>query len=149
MVPYREMEVRHKGKMELLPHAAADTEHLSRVEGAKQAVDQIFDLIQFKSVTNLKGDLPAGYVNAGARTVNGVGAVTRLDLARATDDAGSLAQARKTAEAMAAIWGALSSTTNPDRRSDLIARHGAALVKASNQHAVLLEKLGLQGPYAG
>ena len=42
MVPYREMEVRHRGKMELLPHAAADTEHLSRVEGAKQAVDQQF-----------------------------------------------------------------------------------------------------------
>ena len=88
MVPYREMEMRHRGKMELLPHAAADTEHLSRVEGAKQAVDQIFDLIQFKSVANLKGDLPAGYVNAGARTVNGVGAVTRLDLARAAGGCG-------------------------------------------------------------
>ena len=149
MVPYREMEVRHKGKMELLPHAAADTEHLSRVEGAKQAVDQIFDLIQFKSVTNLKGNLPEGYTNAGARTVNGVGAVTRLDLARATEDAEALAQARKTAEAMAAIWGALSATTNPDRRRELIERHGAALVKAGNQHAVLLEKLGLQGPYSG
>ena len=61
MVPYREMERRHKGKMELLPHAAADTEHLSRVEGARQAVDQIMDCIRYKSVTNLKGDLPEGY----------------------------------------------------------------------------------------
>jgi hypothetical protein len=148
MVPYREMEARHRGKMELLPHAAADTEHLSRVEGAKQAVDQIFDLIQFRAVTNLKGQLPAGYVNAGARTVNGVGAVTGLDLARATEDAEALAQARKSAEAMAAIWGALSSTVNPDRRRELIERHGATLVKAGNQHAALLEKLGLQGPYS-
>ncbi|MGB8314901.1 MAG: NAD(P)-dependent oxidoreductase [Aestuariivirga sp.] len=148
MVPYREMEARHRGKMELLPHAAADTEHLSRVEGAKQAVDQIFDLIQFKSVTNLRGQLPAGYSNAGARTVNGIGAVTGLDLARGTEDVEALAQARKTAETMAAIWGALSSTVNPERRRELIARHGAALVKAGNQHATLLEKLGLQGPYS-
>ncbi|MDO8353123.1 MAG: NAD(P)-dependent oxidoreductase, partial [Aestuariivirga sp.] len=149
MVPYREIEARHRGKMELLPHAAADTEHLSRVEGAKQAVDQIFDLIQFKAVTNLKGQLPAGYVNAGARTVNGVGAVTGLDLARATEDAEALAKARRTAEVMAAIWGALSSTVNSERRRELIERHGAALVKAGNQHAALLEKLGLQGPYSG
>ena len=149
MVPYREMEVRHRGKMELLPHAAADTEHLSRVEGAMQAVDQIFDLIQFKSVTNLKGQLPPGYVNAGARTVNGVGAVTGLDLARAAEDAEALTDARQAAETMAAIWGALSSTVNPERRHELIVRHGAALVKAGNQHATLLEKLGLQGPYSG
>ena len=49
---------------------------------------------------------------------------------------------------MAAIWGALSSTVDPERRRDLIARHGATLVKASNQHNALLEKLGLQGPYS-
>ena len=60
-----------------------------------------------------------------------------------------MAVARKQAEAMAAIWGALSATTNPDRRNDLIARYGAMLVKAGNQHQLLLEKLGLQGPYAG
>ena len=147
MVPYREMQSRHPGKMQLLPHAAADTEHLSRVEGACQAVDQIFDLIQFKSVTNLKGDLPQGYTNAGAHTVNGVGSVTADDLIRV--DNGTIARARKQAEAMAAIWGALSATTNPDRRKDLIERYGAMLVKAGNQHQVLLQKLGLQGPYSG
>ena len=146
MVPYREMETRHRGKMELLPHAAADTEHLSRVDGATQAVDQIFDLIQFKSVTNLKGELPAGYANAGARTVNGVGSVTADDLARVDDE--TIAQARKQAEAMAAIWGALAATTSPERRKDLIARYGAMLVKAGNEHNVLLEKLGLHGPYS-
>ncbi len=145
MVPYRDMEQRHRGKMQLLPHAAADTEHLSRVEGARQAVDQIFDLIQFKTVTNLKGELPAGYSNAGARTVNGVGSVTPGDLARVGEEA--IAEARKQAEAMAAIWGAISATTNPDRRLDLISRYGALLVKTGNQHQVLLEKLGLHGPY--
>ena len=42
MAPYLDLEKKHSGKLELLPHAAADTEHVSRVEGAKQAVDQIF-----------------------------------------------------------------------------------------------------------
>ena len=55
MVPYLQLHEKHKGKLELLPHAAADTEHVSRVEGAKQAVDQIIDCILYKSVTNLKG----------------------------------------------------------------------------------------------
>ena len=146
MAPYREMEVRHRGRMELLPHAAADTEHISRVEGACQAVDQIFDLIQFRVITNLKGELPEGYGNAGARTVNGVGNVTAIDLIRVTDEA--ILQARRNAETMAAIWGALSATTNADRRKELIARHGARLVKMGNQHEVLLEQLGLHGPYA-
>jgi hypothetical protein len=146
MVPYREMEVRHCGKMQLLPHAAADTEHMSRVDGAMQAVDQIFDLIQFKSVTNLKGELSVGYTDAGARTVNGVGAVTPGDLARVDNE--TIVQARKQAETMAAIWGALAATTNPDRRNDLIARYGAMLVKTGNQHQVLLEKFGLQGPFS-
>jgi lactate dehydrogenase-like 2-hydroxyacid dehydrogenase/phosphoserine aminotransferase len=146
MVPYREMETRHRGRMQLLPHAAADTEHISRVDGARQAVDQIFDLIQFKSVTNLKGDLPAGYSNAGANTVAGVGAVMKTDIARIDD--GSLAHLRHQAETMAAVWGAIAATTDADRRNELIARHGAALVKAGNQHATLLEKLGLMGPYA-
>jgi lactate dehydrogenase-like 2-hydroxyacid dehydrogenase/phosphoserine aminotransferase len=147
MTPYLDVEKRHRGKLQLLPHAAADTEHVSRVDGARQAVDQIFDLIQFKSVTNLKGILPAGYVNAGVRTVNGVGAVTAGDFARVDNHA--IAAARKTAETMAAFWGAISATTNPQRRTELIARYGAAVVKAGNEHGVLLEKLGLQGPYSG
>ncbi len=147
MAPYLAVEKRHTGKLQLLPHAAADTDHVSRVEGARQAVDQIFDLIQFKSVTNAKGTLPAGHANAGARTVNGVGSVTRDDFTRVDDDA--IAAARRTAETMAAFWGALSATTNVDRRQELIARYGAAVVMAGNQHDVLLEKLGLHGPYSG
>jgi hypothetical protein len=86
-------------------------------------------------------------VNAGVRTVNGVGAVTAGDFARVDNHA--IAAARKTAETMAAFWGAISATTNPQRRTELIARYGAAVVKAGNEHGVLLEKLGLQGPYSG
>lgn len=67
MVPYLPLAQHYADRILLLPHAAADTDHASRVAGAKQAVDQIFDAIVNKRVTNLKGDLPAGYVNAGVK----------------------------------------------------------------------------------
>ena len=70
MVPYIAIAKRFPDKLELLPHAAADTDHPSRVAGAKQAVDQIFAAIEFKRITNLKGDLPVGYLDAGLR--NGI-----------------------------------------------------------------------------
>jgi lactate dehydrogenase-like 2-hydroxyacid dehydrogenase len=67
MVPYLPLAKKYPGRIELLPHAAADTDHPSRVAGAKQAVDQIFDCILHKRVTNLKGDLPQGYIDAGVK----------------------------------------------------------------------------------
>ena len=70
MVPYIAIAKRFPDKLELLPHAAADTDHPSRVAGAKQAVDQIFAAIEFKRITNLKGDLPVGYLDAGLQ--NGI-----------------------------------------------------------------------------
>ena len=45
------------------------------VEAAKQAVDQIYDVIQFRKVVNIKGDLPQGYHDGQSKTVNGVGSV--------------------------------------------------------------------------
>lgn len=108
MVPYLDVEKKHSGKLELLPHAAADTEHLSRMDGAKQAVDQIFDVIQYKRIMNLKGDLAEGYTSAGAKTVNGVGKVTGQCLAQAADSPETSAALRHMAEEMAAIWGAPS-----------------------------------------
>lgn len=67
LVPYLPLAEKYPGRIELLPHAAADTDHPSRVAGAKQAVDQIMDCILNNRVTNLKGDLPHGYVNAGVK----------------------------------------------------------------------------------
>jgi phosphoglycerate dehydrogenase-like enzyme len=148
MLPYLEIEKRHRGKLELLPHAAADTEHVSRVQGAKQAVDQIFDCIRFRRLANLKGDLPAGYHNAGPMTVPCVGKVTGQELARAASDADSATRMREAAEAIAAIWGALAATADPDRRKELVERYGPKLVKTSNTYATLMRKLGLEGPYA-
>ncbi|MEO9168644.1 MAG: NAD(P)-dependent oxidoreductase [Aestuariivirga sp.] len=67
MLPYLPLAEKFANRILLLPHAAADTDHPSRVAGAKQAVDQIIDAILNKRVTNLKGDLPQGYTNAGVK----------------------------------------------------------------------------------
>lgn len=147
MVPYLALAAKYPGRMELLPHAAADTEHVSRVEGAKQAVDQIFDVIQFKRVSNLKGDLPPGYVNAGPTTVPCVGKVSANDIHRVLKDEESLAKLRDGAEAMAALWGALGSVTDPFLRQQLIDRHAPRLVKTHNAYATLMRKMGLEGPF--
>ncbi|WP_085906878.1 NAD(P)-dependent oxidoreductase [Kiloniella majae] len=147
MVPYLTLVDRHADKLELLPHAAADTEHVSRVQGAKQAVDQIFDAIQYKSIMNLKGDLPAGYTDAGATTVNGVGKVTSNALASVASEDKTAAELRKLTEDMAAIWGALSVTKDEARRQELIDRYGAQLTLQSNKYITLVEQLGLKGPY--
>ena len=148
MVPYLSVEKNHPGKLELLPHAAADTEHLSRVEGAKQAVNQILDAIRFKSVMNLKGDLPAGYTNAGAVTVNGVGKVTINTLTAAITDEALTANLRHVAEELAALWGAIDATKDTDRRAELLQRYGADLVQAGNRLASLSSANGLKGPFA-
>ena len=147
MAPYLPLAKKYPGRLELLPHAAADTEHVSRVEGAKQAVDQIINAIRFKEVVNLKGDLPEGYVLGGSRTVAGVGRCNGQTIAQAVEG-GDAATARGEAEAMAAIWAALACANTAEVRAALIARHGATLVKSFNSYATLMRKLGLEGPYA-
>jgi hypothetical protein len=117
------------------------------VEGAKQAVDQIMRVIQYKEVVNLKGDLPAGYTDAGAQTVDRVGSVSALRLAEAVAEDDFLANARKTSERLAAIWGSLSATTDPERRAELLERYGSELIFESNRYATLVEGSGLKGPY--
>jgi hypothetical protein len=145
MVPYRNIYPKHADKMELLPHAAADTEHLSRVEGAMQAVDQIFDVIRYRKVVNLKGDLPEGYTDGKSLTVNGVGAVTNNDIARLSDE--DLQQLRMRSQDVAAFWSALEATKDVDRRADLIKRYTKDATKNANELVSLYAKHGLQGPY--
>jgi lactate dehydrogenase-like 2-hydroxyacid dehydrogenase len=148
MVPYLPLAEKYPGRLELLPHAAADTEHVSRVEGAKQAVDQIMNAIRFREVVNLKGDLPDGYSVGGAMTVAGVGKCSGQTIARALAAEDAAERARSAAEAMAAIWGALVTATTEEQRRLLIARHGAALTRHVNSYATLMRQLGIEGPYA-
>ena len=145
LAPYLELEAKFKGRLELLPHAAADTEHMSRVEGAKQAVDQIIDVIQFKRVSNLKGDLPEGYIAAGSQTVPGVGKVDESRLTQLNNE--QISTLRKKAEHLAAFWAALDSVKDKERRAELLERYAANSILESNRYATLVEALGLRGPY--
>lgn len=147
MVPYRPLIETYPNRLELLPHAAADTEHTSRVEGAKQAVDQILSAIRYRKVINCKGDVPAGYTNGGSKTVNGVGKVSSTVISSAAADPDAMSNLRQQAEAVAAIWGAIETTCEPNRRAELIAEHGEALTLASNKLVRDLESLGLIGSY--
>ena len=148
MAPYRPLAERFAGRVELLPHAAADTEHHSRVAGAKQAVDQILAAIRWRKVINGKGSVPPGYTDGGARTVAGVGAVSADAIAGAAAHTAALARLRAAAETLAAIWGAIDSTRDAQRRAELIRDHGAALTLATNTLRADVDTFGLNGPYA-
>lgn len=147
MAPYLKLQKQFPEAFELLPHAAADTDHLSRVEGARQAVDQIIRAIRYREVVNGKGDLPAGYTPAGAQTVRGIGKVSEQRLLDVSADATQVAELRAATEKLAAFWSAVSTTSEPARRAELIERYGADLVLESNRYASLMEALGLKGPY--
>jgi lactate dehydrogenase-like 2-hydroxyacid dehydrogenase len=148
MAPYLPLAKTYPGRVELLPHAAADTEHVSRVEGAKQAVDQIISAIRYREIVNLKGDLPEGYSVGGAMTKAGVGKCSGQTIARALDTEGAAETARRGAEEMAAIWGALATAGTDAQRRLLVERHGAALTKQFNAYVTLMRQLGIEGPYA-
>ncbi len=147
MVPYLALQKKHAGKLELLPHAAADTEHVSRVEGAKQAVDQITQCIRYKSVMNLKGDLPEGYTDAGGVTVNGVGKVTLNKLMKAIEDDITLSAICNHADTISKLWSEIGKAPSNNERQKLISSKGAELVKSSNTYITLIEKMGLKGPF--
>jgi hypothetical protein len=120
---------------------------VSRVEGAKQAVDQIFDCIQYKSIVNLKGELPEGYTNGGARTVNGVGKGTFKDIANIADCSETVAQLREMTETMATFWRVLETVKDPEQRQLWIEDQAAKMVKSRNCYSREMEKMGAKGPF--
>ena len=145
MLPYLKLAERHPGKLELLPHAAADTDHPSRVAGACQAVDQIIDVIRHRRVVNLKGDLPEGHVDGGARTPRGIGRVTTAALAAAAADPAFTelhAVSREIADTLEAIVEAVEEgMTHQPAKGDV-----AALTRLLLRQRRLIEALGLDGP---
>ena len=146
MLPYLDIYPSHIGKMQLLPHVAADTEHFSRVEGAKQAVDQMLEAIVNKNVINLKGDLPAGYTNGQSFTVNGVGGVTPRNLTNLSAD--ELNRIAVMTQELAAFWGALAKTEPQEKqRDELIQSQAAQATKNANRLFAMFADKGLQGPF--
>ena len=92
--PYLALESNYKGRVLLLPHAAADTDHPSRVAGAIQAADQMLAAIRFGSVMNLVGSLPDGYHNLGIHRPPGIGRVSAESVASFASNRAQLAKAR-------------------------------------------------------
>ncbi|RUX52589.1 phosphoglycerate dehydrogenase [Mesorhizobium sp. M4A.F.Ca.ET.050.02.1.1] len=142
LVPYRQLALKFPGKLELLPHAAADTDHPSRVAGAKQAVDQILDAILNRRIVNRKGELPSGYIDGGSRTVPGIGKPSRDQLAAVIADRPTLEEGRALSERLAAIFGALSCAETEAQQS-LLTQYGSQLVETGARLNSLLEERGL------
>ena len=76
LVPYLPLVRDHEARVLLLPHATADTDHPSRVAGARQAVDQIIAAIRYRCVVNGIGPVPEGYTALSSQSVLGVGRVS-------------------------------------------------------------------------
>lgn len=148
MKPYLSLLPKHAEKLELLPHAAADTDHPTRVAGAKQAVDQIVDAIRNRTVTNGKGNLPEGYRSKGARTPLGVGQVTKAELVRLADDRSLLDELRKVGETICSIVGALDAVSDHAHRARIIERYRALLAESTLRQQELLKAAGLTAPAA-
>jgi len=145
MQPYLKLYPTYAAQIELLPHAAADTEHVSRVQGAMQAVDQLFDVMTAKKVVNGVGDIPEGYQDAKRHTVAGVGSVTKNTLSALSPE--QLIALRGLSENVSAFWGALEATKDNEARDILIDRYTAQAIQSANQLQTLFNELGLVGPY--
>ena len=111
-------------------------------------MDQIFSAIIFKKVINLKGDLPEGYTDEGAKTVLGVGKITQNRLFELLMDDNFLKNMHQITEEANNIWKELESTQNLLLRKELIECYGSKLILASNKYATSMEITGLKGPYS-
>jgi lactate dehydrogenase-like 2-hydroxyacid dehydrogenase/phosphoserine aminotransferase len=148
MKPYLSLLPKHADRLELLPHAAADTDHPTRVAGAKQAVDQIVDAIRNRLATNPKGDLPDGYRSKGAKSPTGVGQVTHSDLAALAGNSAFLEELRRVNETIVSIVGALDAVSDPAHRARIIERYRPLLAANALRQQHLLTSAGLVAPAA-
>jgi len=118
LVPYLQLLDSHGRRVLLLPHAAADTDHPSRVAGALQAADQIIAAIRYKYVVNRVGPLPVGYSDMGQHSILGVGRVGAAvidELRKDTQEVASLRQQLATVDSW--LDALLVSNGGPNRRA--------------------------------
>jgi lactate dehydrogenase-like 2-hydroxyacid dehydrogenase len=146
MLPYLRLVEAHGDKLELLPHAAADTDHPSRVDGARQAVDQILEAISHKIIVNLKGSLPEGYQAGGERTPRGIGAVTSKHLLEVFQTGGYPAELAALFAQQTRLWDTIARASE-DELAFIGESQGETLVRGINRLLHLVDTLGIQGPY--
>jgi len=142
LVPYLDLLSKHEPRVLLLPHAAADTDHPSRVAGALQAVDQILAAIRYRCVVNAVGRVPDAYTDLGSQGVLGVGRVSNAALEALQQDESEVASLRIQLAAIDRWLEELlvdknDRDPNPDTRAALL---------ALNRVASKARELGLLGP---
>lgn len=141
MRPYLDLLPAHADRLSLLPHAAADTDHPTRVEGAVQAIDQILDVLQNRKVRNLKGDLPQGLTNAGGTRPHGIGGVSAADLAALFSDGARIDDLIELATTLARQAQELKASATEGSAEDF--------TLTCNLLARCLRSSSLEGPYLG
>ncbi|MBZ9735579.1 phosphoglycerate dehydrogenase [Mesorhizobium sp. CA18] len=146
MLPYLRLVEAYGQRLELLPHAAADTDHPSRVAGAKQAVDQIYAAIVEHRVHNLKGSLPPGFLDMGAKVPPGIGGVNPQHLAALAGDQNAAADLARSGALVAAFWERILAAPEQERPA-LIASGGETFAEAANHLSTLLRRHHLSGPF--
>ena len=136
--PYRKLADEFGDKLLLLPHVAADIDHLSRVLGAKQAIKQIITAIKDKVVINGVGEIAEGYRDGGKQTLPGIGAVDVGRFNTLNDE-----QKQQMAELSANIaqfWQAVANGESLDDKSNI-----EQVTLEHNQLTRLLATFGLTG----
>ncbi|MBN9552797.1 MAG: phosphoglycerate dehydrogenase, partial [Alphaproteobacteria bacterium] len=139
LAPYIPLARRFGDRVLLLPHAVADTDHPTRLAGARLAVDLILDVLRNRRVRNLVGDLPPGYVDGGAARPRDIGHVSPAALVALDDEFAELA---KCAGTLSSFYGALAGKKVTDPVPAF-----ADVVLASNHLASKLRRFGLLGPF--
>jgi len=146
MLPYLQLARNFPRQLELLPHAAADTDHVSRVAGAKQAVDQIVDVIRRKVVVNLKGTLPTGYKDGGVIVPTGIGPITSRHVLALFSRAGIVEELAELSELNARLW--LQAIKVPTKeRQAFVDLQGKQLISLLNKLCLFAEQNSLRGYY--
>ena len=147
MKPYLALVEKYGEKLQLLPHAAADTDHPSRVAGAKQAASQLMDSISKGLITNLKGTLPSGYRSVGTKTPPGIGPVQPDALLRIAEDRAAISHLTEIAGVQQAIWRALADAKSDAERRSVVEAEGRDLMKSINRYVTQIQSFSLNGPY--
>lgn len=139
LAPYLPLARTFPGRVLLLPHAVADTDHPSRLDGAKQAVDQILDVIHNRRASNLVGTCPDGFTNGGARGNAEILGPSSTDIAQLAGS-GDLEALRAELARLQTFLGTVADASAEDMKAGVL---------AATRTATLLSKLALAGPFRG
>jgi lactate dehydrogenase-like 2-hydroxyacid dehydrogenase len=150
LVPYIELQEKYPSQVELLPHVAADTDHITRVNGAKQAINQLVDYARLGVVTNGKGTPPTStsrQIQAVRRVVSGVGPVDSSTIHKFVEDSSSLAAVVEQSKRMAESWASIAAAKDPIERARVAQSISEDLLLSINIYSTLLRQGGLHGPF--